>query len=85
MTEGGIQNNDQTVTTVWVNGERDPGALPWVLLNYPAYLLSHSFRGVYFDIADFSPWWISFMGWMTNFPSRVVRKLAKSLRLVSDR
>lgn len=85
MTEGSFQNNDQTVSTVWVNGERDPGALLWVLLNYPAYLFRFSFRGVYFDTADFRPWWVSFMGKISALPSRVVRKLAKSLSLVSGR
>jgi D-aspartate ligase len=85
MTEGGVSNHDQTVSTVWVNGERDPGALLWVLLNYPTYLFCFSFRGVYFDTADFRPWWASFTGKVSALPSRVVRKLAKSLGLVPGR
>lgn len=85
MTAGGVQKNYQTASTVWINGERDPGALLWVLLNYPAYLFRYSFRGVYFDRADLRPWWVSFKGKISAVPSRVVRKLAQSFSLVFGR
>lgn len=84
MTDGDIQKNAQTVSTVWINGERDPGALLWLLLNYPVYFFRFSFRGVYFDSSDFRPWWVSFKGKMVSLPSRIARKLAKSLSLVSS-
>lgn len=83
MTGGGVRNYDQINSTIWVNGERDPGALVWILLNYPFYLIRYSFRGMYFDTSDFGPWWVSFKNMMTALPSRVVRKVAKIFRLVS--
>ncbi len=85
MTKDGVHTHDQTISAVWVNGERDPGALFWMLLNYPSYLFRYSFRGVYFDTADFKPWLACFKGQVSALPLRVIRKLAKGLSLVSDR
>lgn len=85
MTGAVVPGNTQSISTVWVNGERDPGALFWMLLNYPSYLFRFSFRGVYFDTADIRPWLACFKGQVSALPSRVMRKLAKSLSLVSSR
>lgn len=83
MIGGSLQKPEQTVNSVWINGERDPGALLWLLLNHPACFFRHSFKCVYFDTADLKPWWISLGHKVLALPSRVVRKLAKSLGIVS--
>jgi hypothetical protein len=62
---------------LWLNGERDPGAIPWLLWNAPGHLLGHHLNGVYFDLADPRPFWVALTRFLSAIPRRAVRKASR--------
>ncbi len=62
---------------LWVNGERDPGAIPWLVWNAPGHLLCHHLNGVYFDLADPGPFWVALTRFLSAIPLRAVRKATR--------
>ena len=72
----------QRRTHLWINGERDPAALAWLLRHAPAQLLSHWPRGVYLDLYDPQPWLLALGRFLGAMPLRAVRKAG---RLVSGK
>lgn len=67
----------QRRTHLWINGDRDPGALPWLLRHAPGQLLRYRIRGVYASLSDPRPWLLSLGRFVGNLPSRAVRKLGR--------
>lgn len=64
---------------LWINGERDPGALAWLLRHAPAQLLRHRVCGVYFCIDDAMPWLLSAARALGALPARAARKAGRLL------
>lgn len=67
----------QRDTHIWINGERDPGALIWTLMRAPGRLLGRKVRGVYANAGDPSPWRVIAARQLTALPGRAARKLLK--------
>lgn len=67
----------QRKTHIWVNGERDPGAVVWLLAHQAGTLLRHRLRGVYFSIQDPAPWFVSFARFAIALPGRATGKLGR--------
>jgi predicted ATP-grasp superfamily ATP-dependent carboligase len=67
----------QRKTHVWVNGERDPGAVVWLLIHAAGTLLKHRLRGVYLNMQDPAPWFVSFARFAIALPGRAAGKLGR--------
>jgi len=65
----------QRASHLWINGERFPTALVWLLFHAPRRLLSHRVRGVYFDLDDPGPYLAMLGRVLRNLPLRVFRKI----------
>lgn len=70
----------QQERTVWINGERDPLALLWLLTRYPQHVFGRRPVGVYFSLGDHRPAFKWMANYIESLPRRVVRRLAKSAR-----
>lgn len=76
-----VQNN----RTLWVNEERDPGALFWVLMNHRSALVGQRITGVFAHLADYRPG-VAWVGATAKaLPGRVAGKLRKMMSLSSER
>lgn len=62
---------------LWINGERDPGAIAWLLRHAPKQLLRHRLRGVYLSLYDPLPWLVSLGRFVGALPSRAARKVGR--------
>ncbi|MEX2123350.1 MAG: hypothetical protein WD795_05625 [Woeseia sp.] len=75
-----IEVPKQQNRTLWINEERDPAVLTWLMFRYPRYLLHKRTVGVYMRAGDFRP----FVKWAVNsvtlLPERFLRKLMKTFR-----
>lgn len=69
----------QFVHRIWVNGERFPGALMWLLRHDPNRL-GGGVRGVYLDFNDPAPFIYAVWQSIASLPGRVVRKAGKQVR-----
>lgn len=69
--------NSQRKTHIWVNGERDPGAVAWLLTHAAGTLLRHRMRGVYLSTQDPVPWLVSFARFVIALPGRAAGKLGR--------
>lgn len=67
----------QKDTHIWINGERDPGAVAWLLAYAPGTLFGRRLRGVYADGRDFRPFMAALTRYVAALPVRVVRKANK--------
>lgn len=67
----------QRRTHLWINGERDPGAILWLLRIAPGQLLRHRLRGVYVSLADPAPWLLSLGRFVGALPLRAARKIGR--------
>lgn len=74
-----LQMPAQRRSHLWMNGERDPGAVLWLLRHAPAQLLRHRIRGVYASLSDPAPWLLSLGRFLGNLPSRAVRKVGRTV------
>lgn len=67
----------QQDSSLWINGERDPFALLWLLIKFPRQLLRRKLSGVYVNLRDGRP----FLRWIRNrlasIPLRLRNKLAR--------
>jgi predicted ATP-grasp superfamily ATP-dependent carboligase len=68
---------------VWVNGERDPAAIAWLLRHAPATLLTRRVRGVFASTSDTGPFIAALTRYVAALPGRAMRK-SKSLLLQSQ-
>jgi D-aspartate ligase len=72
----------QSGRTLWINGERDPAALFWLILKYPNYVLNMRLVGVFLDVGDMRPW----MRWALSFvkllPVRAINRCRRLMRYV---
>lgn len=75
MTGQGLPDRRQRKTHVWMNGERDPGALAWLLANAPGLMLRHRLRGVFFSLHDGMPWLTSSGRFLRALPRRAVGRI----------
>ena len=73
---GGVQGDDY----IWINGERDPGALLWLLLHHPSKLVAKHLRGVFVDSSDIRPLLAHAKDYVANLPVRAMRRLGRSSR-----
>ncbi|CAI08558.1 conserved hypothetical protein [Aromatoleum aromaticum EbN1] len=67
----------QRTSHLWINGERDPGAIPWLMQNAPAKLLGHRIQGVYYDLRDLGPFLGALRRFANNLPGRAARKASR--------
>lgn len=67
----------QRDTHIWINGERDPGALLWTLVREPRQLFGRQVRGVYANATDSKPVRAIVARQLAALPGRAARKLAK--------
>jgi D-aspartate ligase len=70
----------QRDTHIWINGERDPGALIWTLLREPGQLFGRQVRGVYASATDSRPVRVIVARQLGTLPGRAARKLVKLIR-----
>lgn len=63
---------------VWINGERQPTALLWMVLHHPGQLL-HGIKGVYFNLTDPAPFLHASWHAIRALPKRLLRKISKQL------
>lgn len=71
---GEAGHHGQTDQSAWVNGERDPAALAWLLTHAPKYILRGRVKGVYADMQDPRPFGVALMRYLRELPVRGVRK-----------
>jgi D-aspartate ligase len=64
----------QRDTHVWVNGERDPGAVAWLLANSPRTLLGRRVQGVYASADDSAPFMVALARYVGALPARAARR-----------
>lgn len=62
---------------LWINGERDPAALLWLLRHHPAMLLGRGIRGVYLDASDLAPFSLMFRRRLKRIPGQLSRTLRR--------
>ena len=67
-----IQQQDKVM---WINGERDPGALLWLVFHYPLLLVRKVVTGVYASISDPFPLAVCVFRKCLTIPSRLSRKI----------
>ena len=79
---GEMSQRDQTL---WINGQRDPAALFWVAMHYPAKLLRTRIVGVLMSATDITPIarWLGAS--LRELPVRAVRKVAKLFKSIVRR
>ncbi len=78
-----IPHSTQTRRITWVNGERDPLVLPWLLFNAPSRFLLSRIRGVYADRHDVRPFVVATSGFLSALTGRLISRVDKSLREAS--
>lgn len=66
----------QNDRNLWLNGERDPAALLWLLRNHPTLLLGRGIKGVYLDPTDMAP----FSRMLRRRVMRVPGQLSRTMR-----
>jgi len=67
----------QTRQTIWINSERYPWAVFWLLRYTPLLLIQQSLRDVYFDLKDIKPAFVARLAFFTNLLERLWDKIAK--------
>lgn len=66
----------QFVHRTWINGERFPGALLWLLIHHPTRLREGA-RGVYLDYDDLAPFVCATRQSIVSIPGRAMRKACR--------
>lgn len=79
--ERSVSLTDQYNRTMWINGERDLGALLWLLIAFPACLFRFRIVGVLFDIQDLKPWLRWLVSYLKAIPSRIGKKVTKIIKM----
>lgn len=69
----------QAVSKIWVNGERHPSAVWWLIRNRPRLFARHPIRGVYLDGRDPLPFIFAATRYLATVPPRALNRLVKSL------
>lgn len=69
------QQPSQKRRSLWLNGERDPLGLLWLLRHQPSALLQLRVRGLYMDLRDPMPVLMLLGQRLAGTPQRVLRKL----------
>ncbi|WP_068808266.1 carboxylate--amine ligase [Thauera phenolivorans] len=64
----------QRRTHLWINGDRDPAALLWLLRNAPGQIMAARVKGVYLDLHDGGPSLVSAGRFLGAIPGRIVRR-----------
>lgn len=72
-----LPTSTQRNTHLWINGERDPGALAWLLAHAPGTLFGHRLRGVFFSLQDPMPWVVSAGRFLGAVPARAAAKVSR--------
>ena len=75
----GTQRNQ----TLWINGERDPAALVWLIFKHPQYLLKMQIVGVFIDRCDIRPWVKWVVAFVRRFPGRAINKCIRLINSAS--
>jgi predicted ATP-grasp superfamily ATP-dependent carboligase len=70
----------QRRTHLWVNGERDPGALFWLLRNTPRRLTTAKVQGVYLGLEDPGPFFTAMSRFLAEIPARISRRTLRTIR-----
>ena len=70
-------SNRQSNTTLWINGDRDPGGILWLLMTAPRKVIRMKITGVYYSAADLRPFFAYLLIYVRALPGRFVRKLKK--------
>lgn len=70
---------EQTSKYVWINGERDPAAIAWLLAHHPGTVAAKRFKGVYADRRDTRPFIAALTRDLSALPLRGGRKLRRLL------
>jgi predicted ATP-grasp superfamily ATP-dependent carboligase len=61
---------------IWVNGERDPGAIAWLLCRHPRELFGRWPQGVYLSLADPRPYFAASSSRLARLPGRIWRRIS---------
>ncbi len=65
---------------LWINGERDPGGLLWLLAHHPGHLFKRRIRGLYARLADPRPFTAALARYLAAQPARAARLAGRLLR-----
>ncbi|MDR1996233.1 hypothetical protein [Azonexus sp.] len=77
QTEQPLPKIDQRNRFIWINGERDPAGLLWLLTHYPHYLIGRRIRGLYASISDPKPFIFAFVRYIASLPPRIISRAKK--------
>lgn len=69
----------QRRTHLWINGDRDPAALLWLLRNAPGQLSAARVKGVYLDLQDGGPCLVAAGRFLGGLPGRIIRRGLRAL------
>ncbi|THF61616.1 carboxylate--amine ligase [Pseudothauera rhizosphaerae] len=75
----GAQAGTQTGKGLWINGERDPAALGWLLLHHPAFLVGRPIKGVYAERTDPAPFALTVRRRLRKLPGQALRAVRRLL------
>lgn len=72
-----LPSHAQRRTHFWINGERDPSALAWLMAHAPALLFTRRLHGVFFSLSDGRPWVTSTGRFLGALPRRAFSKIRR--------
>jgi D-aspartate ligase len=75
MAENDVKEEIQTGNGLWINEERDPAGLGWLLFSAPRILLSRRKVLLFFDKDDFKPFYRWILIRLFALPERIIQHL----------
>lgn len=73
-----LSASSQSDRHIWINGERDPAAIAWLLRRHPMELLRRRPRGVYLSLTDPFPYLAAATARFARLPGRIWRRIMRS-------
>jgi predicted ATP-grasp superfamily ATP-dependent carboligase len=64
---------------IWVNEERDPSAMPWLLAHYPSIFVRHGVVGVMVDARDPGPMFRALGAYLRRLPGRIAGRVGRTV------
>lgn len=80
MTGQPLPASKQLRNHIWINGERDPGALFWLLRHTPRLLTTAKVQGVYLSREDPGPFFTAMRRFLGAIPARIVRRTLRTIQ-----
>lgn len=75
----GLPDRNQTTRNIWINTERYPPAIFWLMRHQPGLLLRQHLSDVYLDLNDIKPAIWARLGYAARIPKRAIEKTRRLL------